>query len=134
MERNEAAARHSWAWQHAWLLLHFFPFPVGQTIYSHGTWRFLRFPFLVAHLISVWCHGIFCSILKDVAWSTPKPKRPQTRRKDGKDGRAQKKNVARMGTASPQTVIAGWLTNTQGSRAEIETNERNLIASCFEIQ
>ena len=30
MERNEAAARHSWARQHAWLLLTFFPFPVGH--------------------------------------------------------------------------------------------------------
>ena len=30
MERNEAAARHSWARQHDWLLLRFFPFPVGH--------------------------------------------------------------------------------------------------------
>ena len=30
MERNLAAARHSWARQHAWLLLNFFPFPVGH--------------------------------------------------------------------------------------------------------
>ena len=30
MERSEAAARHSWARQHAWLLLYFFPFPVGH--------------------------------------------------------------------------------------------------------
>ena len=37
MERNSAAARHSWARQHAWLLLHFLPFPVGQTIYAHCT-------------------------------------------------------------------------------------------------
>ena len=35
MERNSAAARHSWARQHAWLLLNFLPFPVGQTIYAH---------------------------------------------------------------------------------------------------
>ena len=35
MERNSAAARHSWARQHAWLLLNFPPFPVGQTIYAH---------------------------------------------------------------------------------------------------
>ena len=37
MERNSAAARHSWARQHAWLLLNFLPFPVGQTIYAHCT-------------------------------------------------------------------------------------------------
>ena len=37
MERNQAAARHSWAGQHAWLLLNFFPMPVGQTIYAHCT-------------------------------------------------------------------------------------------------
>ena len=30
MERNEAAARHTWAKQHAWLLLSFFPFHVGH--------------------------------------------------------------------------------------------------------
>ena len=30
MERNSAAARHSWARQHACLLLSFFPFPVGH--------------------------------------------------------------------------------------------------------
>ena len=35
MERNAAAARHSWARQHAWLLLNLYPFPVGQTIYAH---------------------------------------------------------------------------------------------------
>ena len=29
MERNQAAARHRWARQHAWQLLSFFPFPVG---------------------------------------------------------------------------------------------------------
>ena len=39
MERNEAAARHSWAGQHAWLLLNLFPFPVGQTIYAHCTYE-----------------------------------------------------------------------------------------------
>ena len=37
MERNQAAARpscarHSWAWQNAWLLLRFFPFPVGSPV------------------------------------------------------------------------------------------------------
>ena len=35
MEINSAAARHSWARQHAWVQLSFFPFPVGQTIYAH---------------------------------------------------------------------------------------------------
>ena len=40
MERNSAAARHSWARQLAWLLLNFLPFPVGQTIYAHCTPRF----------------------------------------------------------------------------------------------
>ena len=35
MERNSAAARHSWARRHAWLLLNLFLFPVGQTIYAH---------------------------------------------------------------------------------------------------
>ena len=30
MERNQAAPRHSWARQQAWLLLRFFPFPVGH--------------------------------------------------------------------------------------------------------
>ena len=30
MERNSAGARHSWARQHAWLLLNFFQFPVGH--------------------------------------------------------------------------------------------------------
>ena len=29
MKRNSAAARHSWARQHAWLLLNLYPFPVG---------------------------------------------------------------------------------------------------------
>ena len=33
MERNSTAARHSWARQHAWLLLNFRP--VGQPIYAH---------------------------------------------------------------------------------------------------
>ena len=28
MERNEAAARHSWDSQHTWLMLRFSPFPV----------------------------------------------------------------------------------------------------------
>ena len=37
MERNSAAARHSWARRHAWLLLNLFLFPVGQTIYAHCT-------------------------------------------------------------------------------------------------
>ena len=37
MERNQAAARHRWAGQHAWLLLNLFPFQVGQTIYAHCT-------------------------------------------------------------------------------------------------
>ena len=31
-QRNEAAARHSWARQHAWLLLCFFPFPVDHPV------------------------------------------------------------------------------------------------------
>ena len=35
MERNEAAARHSWDRQHAWLLLRFFPFPVGHSEHEH---------------------------------------------------------------------------------------------------
>ena len=30
MEKNEAVVRHSWARQHAWLLLTFFPFPMGH--------------------------------------------------------------------------------------------------------
>ena len=30
MERNKAAASHSWARQHAWRLLSFFPFPLGR--------------------------------------------------------------------------------------------------------
>ena len=29
--------KHNWARQHAWLLVRFFPFPVGQTIYAHCT-------------------------------------------------------------------------------------------------
>ena len=37
MERNEAAARHSWERQHAWLLLRFFPFPVGHPEQEHCT-------------------------------------------------------------------------------------------------
>ena len=37
MERNEAAPRHSWARQHAWLLLSFFPFPVVHPEHDHGT-------------------------------------------------------------------------------------------------
>ena len=37
MERNSAAARHTWARQHAWLLLNLLPFPVGQTIYAPCT-------------------------------------------------------------------------------------------------
>ena len=35
MERNWAAARHSWARQHAWLLLNFFPFPMGHPEHEH---------------------------------------------------------------------------------------------------
>ena len=35
MERKQAAALHSWARQHAWLLLNFFPFPVGHPEHEH---------------------------------------------------------------------------------------------------
>ena len=35
MERNKGGARHSWARQHAWLLLSFFSFPVGHPEYEH---------------------------------------------------------------------------------------------------
>ena len=34
MERNQAAARHSWARQHTWLLLSFSPFPVRHTLHT----------------------------------------------------------------------------------------------------
>ena len=37
MERNEAAARNSRARQHAWLLLSFFPYPVGNPEHEHCT-------------------------------------------------------------------------------------------------
>ena len=37
MERKQAAARHSWARQHAWMLLSFFPFPVGHPEHEHCT-------------------------------------------------------------------------------------------------
>ena len=37
MERNKVAGRNIWDRQHAWLLLSFSPFPVGQTIYAHCT-------------------------------------------------------------------------------------------------
>ena len=39
MERNQAAARHSWARQHAWMLLRFFPFPVGHPEHEHCSCR-----------------------------------------------------------------------------------------------
>ena len=35
MEINYAAARHSWARQHAWQLFNFFPFPVGHPEHEH---------------------------------------------------------------------------------------------------
>ena len=40
MERNLAAARHSWARQHAWLWLTFFSFPVGHPPHPPCTLHF----------------------------------------------------------------------------------------------
>ena len=59
MERNQATARHSWARQQAWLLLSFFPFPLGYPMSAGCTFdHIFKHPtFLTCiYLIIVWLH------------------------------------------------------------------------------
>ena len=57
MERNYAAARHSWARQHAWLLLSFFPFPVGHPMSAGCT-------LLSPDIVQGPCEGPFPLLIK----------------------------------------------------------------------
>ena len=85
MERNLAGARHSWARQHAWLLLSFFPFLVGHPVAAHGRVASISFSghFLKGHPVSSWL--LLCIL---VLWSSypigRKEGRKESHKKDPK--------------------------------------------------